>query len=150
MHLRGPSGAYTPDSDADWHLFVGDEAAIPAIGVALERLDPGAQAVAFIEIADSLEEVLFLTAADLELHWLHRNGEEPGTTNLLDDAVRAFAWRPGRVHAFVHGEAGLLKTVRPYILNDRAVPREDVSVSGYWRRGNTEESFRAWKKQHKD
>ena len=37
-YLMGPSGAYSPDPAADWHLFAGDEAAIPAISVALEAL----------------------------------------------------------------------------------------------------------------
>ena len=150
MHLRGPSGAYAPDPDADWHLFVGDEAAIPAIGAALERLNDGAKAVAFIEIADESERQDFATTADLDLNWLQRGDAEPGSTALLDEAVRAFDWLPGRVHAFIHGESALLKSVRPYVLNDRGVPRADVSVSGYWRRGNSEESFRAWKSQQSD
>lgn len=150
MHLRGPSGAYAPDPEADWHLFVGDEAAIPAISAAVERLDAGARAVAFIEIDDEGEQQALATKADLDLTWLHRGTAEPGSTALLDEAVRAFAWLPGRVHAFIHGESSLLKSVRPHVLNDRAAPREDVSVSGYWRRGNSEESFRVWKSQQTD
>lgn len=150
MHLRGPSGAYSPDPTADWHLFVGDEAAVPAIGAALERLEPGAKAVAFIEVADASEELPMPTKADLDLHWLHRGDADPGSTELLDEAVRGFDWLPGRVHAFIHGETALLKSVRPYVRDDRAVPRADVSVSGYWRRGDTEESFRVWKSQHRD
>ena len=150
MHLRGPSGAYAPDPAADWHLFVGDEAAIPAIGAALERLDSGAKAVAFIEIGDETEQQSFATTADLDLNWLHRRDAEPGSTELLDEAVRAFDWPPGRVQVFLHGESALLKSVRPYVLNERGVPRADVSVSGYWRRGNSEESFRVWKSQQTD
>lgn len=150
LHLRGPSGAYAPDPEADWHLFVGDEAAIPAIGAAVERLGAGAKAVAFIEIADESEQQVLPTKADLDLTWLHRGDAEPGSTELLDQAVRAFDWLPGRVHAFIHGESSLLKSVRPYVLKDRAVPRADVSVSGYWRRGNSEESFRVWKSQQAD
>ena len=150
MHLRGPSGAYAPDPAADWHLFVGDEAAIPAIGAALERLDSDAKAIAFIEIAGEAERHSFATTADLDLNWLHRGDAEPGSTALLDEAVRAFDWLPGRVQAFIHGESSLLKSVRPYVLNDRGVPRADVSVSGYWRCGNSEESFRVWKSQQTD
>ncbi len=40
--VRGPSGAYAPDPTADWHLFAGDEAAIPAIRQSLARR-PGAR-----------------------------------------------------------------------------------------------------------
>ncbi len=147
LHVRGPSGAYAPDPSADWHLFVGDEAALPAISSALETLDAGTRAVAFLEVDGPDCELPLTTAADLEVHWLHRGDAGPGTTTLLDDAVRAWSWLPGRAHAFVHGESALLKSVRPYVLNEREVPRADASISGYWRRGTTEEGFRAWKSE---
>lgn len=147
IHLRGPNGGYVPDPDADWYLFVGDEAGLPAISASLEALPAGARAVAFIEIHGPGDEIELLTAADLDLHWLHRGDAAPGTTTLLDDAVRAFDWLPGRAQAFVHGESALLKSVRPYVVNDRAVARADVSVSAYWRRGATEEGFRVWKSE---
>ena len=67
----------------------------------------------------------------------------------MDDAVRAWPWPEGRVQAFVHGESALLKTVRPYLLDGR-VDRADISVSAYWRSGETEEGFRAWKREQQD
>ncbi len=36
--VSGPGGGYAPDPTADWHLFVGDESAIPAIAASLEAL----------------------------------------------------------------------------------------------------------------
>jgi NADPH-dependent ferric siderophore reductase len=150
IHLRGPNGGYAPDPTADWHLFVGDEAGLPAIAASIAALDDEASAVAFIEIDGSADEVDLRGPRGLELHWLHRGEAERGTTTLLDDAVRAMPWRDGRVQAFVHGESALLKSVRPYLLGERGVARADVSVSAYWRRGTTEEGFRAWKSQQTD
>ncbi len=147
IHLRGPNGAYRPLPDADWHLFVGDEAGLPAIAAGIEALPPGARAVAFIEVDGPADEIAFVTRGDVELHWLHRGAAPRGSTTLLDDAVRAWSWWPGRAQAFVHGESALLKSVRPYVLGDRGVARADVSVSAYWRRGETEEGFRVWKSQ---
>jgi NADPH-dependent ferric siderophore reductase len=147
IHVRGPSGGYVPDPSADWHLFVGDEAGLPAITASIEALPAGARAVAFVEIGGPADEIAIATVADLELHWLHRGDAEPGTTTLLDAAVRAHAWPAGRVQAFVHGESALLKSVRPYVMVDRGVAKQDVSVSAYWRRGSTEEGFRVWKSQ---
>ncbi|MEV7395877.1 siderophore-interacting protein [Aeromicrobium sp. NPDC092404] len=150
VHVRGPSGAYRPDPTADWHLFVGDEAGLPAISAALEALPAGTAAVAFVEVGGADDEIALATVAELEMHWLHRGDRAPGTTTLLDDAVRAWSWRPGRAQAFIHGESALLKSVRPYVLDDRGVARADVSVSAYWRRGATEEGFREWKSAQKD
>lgn len=150
IHLRGPNGGYAPDPSADWHLFVGDESSIPAISASLEALDAGARAIAFIEVYGPDDEIAMPTKADLELHWLHRGDAVAGTTTLLDEAVRAWTWPAGRSHAFVHGESALLKSVRPFVLNEQGVARADVSVSAYWRRGATEEGFRVWKSQQSD
>ena len=35
--------------------------------------------------------------------------------------------------------------VRPYLLGERGLDRDQVSISGYWRRGRSEEGFRQWK-----
>lgn len=145
VHFRGPGGAYRPDPEADHQLLVGDEAALPAILACLEALEPGQKATAFVEVDGPADEQPVVTAGDVEVFWLHRAPAHAGTTNLLDEAVRAWPWPGGRVQIFVHGESGLLKTVRPYLVKERGVERRDVSVSAYWRRGETEEGFRAWK-----
>lgn len=149
LRFRGPGGAFRPDPEVDHHLFVGDESALPAIAASLEALPHGSTATAFLEVDGPEHRIDLPTAADVTLHWLYREGAEPGSTTLLDDAVRAWPWPPGRVQAFVHGESTLLKTVRPYLMDGR-VDRKDISVSAYWRRGETEEGFRAWKKQQAD
>jgi len=147
IHVRGPNGGYAPDPAADHHLFVGDEAALPAISASIEAMPAGATATAFVEVDGPADEVRLDTRADVTVHWLHRGGAARGSTTLLDDAVRSWNWPAGRVQAFVHGESALLKSVRPYVLTDRGVDRRDVSVSAYWRRGETEEGFRVWKSQ---
>nr|WP_255668852.1 siderophore-interacting protein [Aeromicrobium duanguangcaii] len=149
LRFRGPGGAYRPDPTADHHLFIGDESALPAIGASVAVLEPGAAATAFIEVDGPEHEIDLPTAGDLTIHWLHRDGDAPGSTRLLDEAVRAWEFPQGRVQAFVHGESALLKSVRPYLLDGR-VDRKDISVSAYWRCGETEEGFRAWKKQQQD
>ncbi len=75
---------------------------------------------------------------------MHRDG---GTgAGLLTAAVRSVDWPEGRVHAFVHGEAEeVMRGVRPYLRAERGLAREQLSVSGYWRRGRSEDGFRQWK-----
>lgn len=43
INVRGPGGAYAPDATADWHLFAGDEAAVPAIRQSLAALPDDAE-----------------------------------------------------------------------------------------------------------
>lgn len=134
---NGPGGAYAPDPTADWHLLIGDESALPAITAALEALPAGATARVFALVDSPDDHVALPGNADVQ--WIHR----PDT---LLPHVEAMDWPIGRVHAFVHGEAGeVMRQLRPHLLRDRGVPKSDLSISGYWRRGRTEEGFREWK-----
>jgi NADPH-dependent ferric siderophore reductase len=140
LRLLGPGGAYAPDPTADWHLMVGDESALPAISAACERVPAGVPVVAVLEVADAAEEQSFVSPGDLDVTWLHR---DPFVPDRLVAAVAALEFPPGRVHAFVHGEAGAVRDVRRHLVGERGVPREDLSVSGYWRRGRDEDGWQA-------
>jgi NADPH-dependent ferric siderophore reductase len=145
LQLMGPGGAYAPDPDADWHLFVGDESALPAIGAACERLPGGHRAIAVLEVGDAAEHQPL--AGGVDVTWLHR---DPARPDQLVEAVRGTAFPPGRVDAFVHGEAGFVRDVRRHLLGERGVPRAALSVSGYWRRGRDEDGWREDKRTERE
>ncbi|MFF4406986.1 siderophore-interacting protein [Streptomyces sp. NPDC001404] len=141
----GPGGAYAPDPAADWHLLVGDESALPAVAAALERMPEGAVVHAFVEVADERERQELQLPAGVEVSWLHRDGAPVGKA--LVEAVRSLDFPPGDVHAFVHGEAGFVKELRRHLRMERGVPRERLSISGYWRRGHDEDGWQASKRE---
>jgi NADPH-dependent ferric siderophore reductase len=133
--LLGPGGAYTPDPGADWHLMAGDSSVIPAIAASLERIPAGVPVHVLVEVAGPEEEQPLDTPGDLHLRWLHGEDE-------LADAVAALDFPAGDVHAFVHGEASTVRAIRRHLLVDRALPRDALSISGYWKRTRTEEGWR--------
>lgn len=141
--IRGPGGAYAPDPAADWHVLVGDESAIPAIGSALEALRPGVPAHVFLQVADEAETQKLAGPGDVEITWLYRKDDPVGTG--LVEAVRAFPFPAGRGQFFVHGEAGFVTDLRRHLTGERAVAKEALSVSGYWRRGKNEDGWQAEK-----
>ncbi|QBR94434.1 siderophore-interacting protein [Nocardioides euryhalodurans] len=143
--FEGPSGGYRPDPGADWHLLVGDESALPAIAASLESLPDGAPAVVRMVCDGPDHEVPLPPHAALDVVWLHRRGA-PDDRDLLAAAVRSLAFPPGRVHAFVHGEAEEIREVRRHLLADRGLSRQDMSCSPYWRRTMTDEAWRAVKR----
>ncbi|SFW74181.1 siderophore-interacting protein [Amycolatopsis australiensis] len=135
--LSGPGGAYAPGAEADWHLLAGDESALPAIAASLEALPAGVPAHAVILVENAAEEQPLVTKADAQITWLHRaSGDDVAA------AVRALPWRDGVVQAFVHGEAGFVRDLRRYLLDERGVRRELLSISGYWRLGKNDEAWR--------
>ncbi|MCW2943895.1 MAG: iron transport/utilization related protein [Actinoallomurus sp.] len=139
----GPGGAYAPSAEADWHLFVGDESALPAIAASLEALPAGAPARVFVEVAGPGEEQDLVTPGDAKIGWLHRGDAPVG--DALVAAVHELEFPPGDVHAFVHGEAGFVRRLRRYLRVERRVPMERLSISGYWRLGADDEGWRAAK-----
>ncbi len=145
--LMGIGGAYAPDPDADWHLLAGDDAAIPAIASALEAMPAHAQGVALIEVDGDADHLPLTAPEGIEIRWLHRDGAEPGTTTLLADAVRTLAWRDGRVQVFAHGERGAMKSLRPYLTDERGLDRAQLSLSAYWAYGRIEDTFQAEKRE---
>ncbi|MFI7292466.1 siderophore-interacting protein [Streptomyces sp. NPDC050121] len=143
VRFMGPGGAYAPDAAADWHLLAGDESALPAVAAALESLSAGALAHAFIEVAGPEEEQKI--DSDVEVVWLHR-GDRPVGERLVE-AVRALEFPEGRMHAFVHGEAAFVKDLRKLLRVELQIPREDLSISGYWRLGHDEDGWQASKRE---
>ena len=135
LELRGPGGAYTPDPDADWHLMIGDSAVIPAIAASLARIPAGVPVHVLVSVDGPEEEQPLSTPGDLHLRWL------PGDAALVA-AVADLDFPPGRVHAFVHGEASAVREIRRHLLVDRDLPRGALSISGYWKRSRTEEGWR--------
>jgi NADPH-dependent ferric siderophore reductase len=155
VYLMGPNGAYAPDPAADWHLLAGDESALPAISAALEALPADAVGKAFIEVAGPDDEFTLTAPEGVQLNWLHRGGradlvgqDRAGDNAPLVEAVTTTLWLPGQVQVFIHGEAqAVMHNLRPYIRKERGVEAKWASISGYWRRGRTEETFRQWKKE---
>lgn len=155
-YLMGPSGAYAPDPAADWYLFAGDESAIPAISAALEALPDDAVGQVYIEVSGIDDEIELTRPEGVEVSWIVRGGradlvpeDQAGDHAPLIDAVKGAPWLPGQVQVFIHGEAQtVMHNLRPYIRRERGVePKWASSISGYWRRGRTEETFRQWKAQ---
>jgi len=141
----GPGGGYTPDLTADHHLLAGDASALPAVAVALERLGPAASGYAVLEVADRAEEQTLRVPDGIALRWVHTGDAAPGAR--LVAAVRALPWPTGRVHAFVHGEAGSVRELRRYLRVERGLGTADLSISGYWRLGADDEGWRAAKRE---
>ena len=162
--LAGLGGAYSPNPAADWHLLVGDESALPAIASALEHLaaaDPSAVGFALLEAGSRADVVEVVAPVGIEVRWVLRDTGVPadagaaadrdgtlagGVASPLAAAAASIEWKAGRVHVFAHGERGEMKALRT-LFTDRGVPREDLSLSGYWALGRTEDRFQAEKRE---
>ncbi|MGK5678359.1 siderophore-interacting protein [Actinoplanes sp. URMC 104] len=145
FRFMGPGGAYAPSPDAAWHLLAGDESALPAIAAALEGMPAGRPVRAFLEVESADEEQKLEYPADAEVTWLHRGTRPVGEA--LIEAVRGYEFPAGPVHAFVHGEASFVKDLRRYLKVELGIPMDQLSISGYWRRGLNEDGWQSSKRE---
>jgi len=145
LTLSGAGGAYVPDPGSDWHLLAGDESALPAICSALDALPRGARGIAYLETCDPGEYLDATLPDGMELIWLHR--PQPGSQpRMLADALQDGPWLPGRADVFAHGERESIKAVRA-ALKGRLRDGDQLSLSGYWASGRTEDVFQAEKRE---
>lgn len=147
LDLTGPGGGYRPDPQADWHLFAGDLSAVPAISAALEELgalDPDAAGVAFIEVESESAIPPLDAPPGVAVHWVVDPDYRAET---LATRVRELDWPAGQVQVFAHGERESMKELRRLLNGEREVPRAQMSLSGYWARGRSEDRFQVEKRE---
>jgi NADPH-dependent ferric siderophore reductase len=121
--FAGPRGRLEPAA-ADWHLFVGDESALPAFAELAATL-PSVRAL--VEVADAAEQQPL--AADTA--WLHRDGRPAGTADLLRQELERFRPPAGRGAGYLLGETRAMIALRPLVESLCAT----VYVKGYWNVG---------------
>ena len=102
----GPRGKITVDPDADWHLFAGDDSALPAsLAMAASVLEAegsdSGRAIVVLEVDGPDDEQRDETSdgQEVPVRWLHRAGGDP--------ASGATGRRPGRPAAPVRGRSCL-------------------------------------------
>src|ERR1700733_4727778 len=141
LTMSGAGGAYRPDPGSDWHLLAGDESALPAICSALEALPVDARGIAYLETSDPGEYLDAKAPGGMEVVWLDR--PQPGRQ---PRPLPAAPWLTGRADVFAHGERESMKAVRA-ALKTRLGDGDQLSLSGYWASGRTEDVFQSEKRQ---
>jgi len=135
----GPRGKIFLAQAADWHLFIGDESAVPAYLTMAGALPAGARALVVLEVPGPAGEQDLVTAADADVTWLHRDGRPAGDPAALVAAAAAVALPPGRGHAYLAGEATVVLRLRE-TLAARGLAPEQISPKAYWGRGRANAS----------
>lgn len=145
LQFRGPAGGYSPHEDADAHLLVGDESALPAIAACAEAVPEGRPVTVVAQVEDAAGEIELTSPGDLEVRWVHRAGGGDARDDRLAEEVARLPRPHGVVSAFVHGEAEEIRGVRRVLLTESIVDLDHLSFSPYWRRGYDDEQWRAVK-----
>jgi NADPH-dependent ferric siderophore reductase len=124
-------------TDADWHLFVGDESALPAIAELVEALPREQAAIAMLEVGVATDELTLCRphGGELETHWIHREGAaQPGQPDLLSTGLAGLPPRPGPGHGYLLGESRAMVALRPRV-REHGLEDAAMYLKGYWNLG---------------
>jgi NADPH-dependent ferric siderophore reductase len=127
--IGGPRGSMIIPPDVDWYLLAGDASALPAMRRRLEELPAGVRTIV-VAAVDEQDRVPFAGAAAAEVHWVE-------DADALAGAVRALDLPPGEGFAWAAGEAAAMRALRHVLVAEKALPKEALRVSAYWKRGVT-------------
>jgi NADPH-dependent ferric siderophore reductase len=125
--IGGPRGSMIVPPDFDWHLLVADATGLPAIRRRLEELPAGTRAMVVALVAPG-DRILPATQAQLDVHWAD-------DADALVAAVRALTLPAGEGYAWGGGEAAMMKRVRDVLVDEKALPKEAMRMSAYWKQG---------------
>ncbi len=139
--LWGPRTSWNPPAATDRYLLVagrdrpardGGDHRVAARG----HPNPGRGRIAVGRRRQELPE-----RDGVQVVWCDRNGAEPGTTSLLEDAVRALPWSDdGSLYVWGGGESHAMTAVRRYVRRERGLDRDAVDLVPYWRHSSTTDS----------
>ena len=129
--ISGPGRGYAVDAGAGSFLLAGDETAVPAISQLLEVLPADRPVQVHIEVThpDARLKLPGHPRADVAWYDLSPDGR-PG--DALVPAIRAADLDPD-VRVWVAGEAAAMHRTRRHLFEDRQLPRDQVTVRGYWK-----------------
>jgi NADPH-dependent ferric siderophore reductase len=132
LGIGGPRGSRLVPEGIRRLLVVADETALPATSRWLALLPQEVSVTALLDVADDTVTSYFEDAdARFDPEWLLRD-EGPGQ---LDEALRSLGPIDGDTFVFLAGEATTLAPLRRYLRHELGLPAEQVSASGYWKRG---------------
>ena len=139
LGIGGPRGSFVIPTGFDWHLLIGDETALPAIGRRLEELPQGTQAIAILKTSGVASRLEFETRCDARIEWLvdepvSGDADPAQGTEALERAVRSLALPKGEGYVWAAGEYTAIQRVREYLVKERGLDKGRIRAASYWRK----------------
>jgi NADPH-dependent ferric siderophore reductase len=132
LGVGGPRGSRLAPTGIGRLLVIADETALPATRRWLGLVPASVPVTALFDVADESVTPYFEGAdARVDAEWLFRE-DGPGQ---LEESLRSLGRIDDETFVFLAGEATALIPLRRYLRRELGLPAEQVSASGYWKRG---------------
>ncbi len=137
MDAIGPRGKVVLDETAAWHLFIGDETALPGMSIMAESLPAAVPGVMVVELPQHVRghDPELATDQTVDIKWIERGDAEPGGAARLVTAAEQVTFPSGQGRAYVAGEMKMVRAVTTALVA-RGFDRSAIDAKAYWRRGD--------------
>ncbi|MGD8110660.1 siderophore-interacting protein [Vibrio sp. TRT 17S01] len=136
--IRGPGSIQEMNDSADWYFMVADMTALPALSAKIARLPKNAQGYAVIQIESAEDKQLLQAPEGMTIYWV---------TSDLVDRVQSLEWKAGQAAVWCACEFDSMRALRQYFRNEKAVERDMIYISSYWKKGVSEDGHKVIKHQ---
>lgn len=133
LGVAGPRGSKLAPTDVEHAVLIADETALPAFTRWLDLLPTRLKVTSIVQLNDEDSEGYITDdhRVRTSIEMLYR---EDGPGQLLE-AVRSLGPIGTDTYVWAAGEASELVPVRRYLRHELDLPKDQVDVEGYWKRG---------------
>ncbi len=140
IYIAGPGANPDIKTDVDWFFMAADMTALPALSAQILSLPEEAKGYAVIKVISKSDIQPIKVPNNLQVIWLTEQES-------LAQKVRGLTWLEGEVSVWVACEFDSMRSLRAYFRNDKAVERDNIYISSYWKQGVSEDGHKTIKQK---
>ncbi len=131
--MWGPRVGFEPPDGTRQYVLLADETALAAVAAVLDELPADVAVTTIAEVNSTADHVPLRQEPGWNLHWVYRNGAEPGTSDAM---LQTLPVPPTEgLYVFGAAEASQIGSVRSHVRQAWSPDRGSIHLTGYWRRG---------------
>lgn len=142
ISIAGPGEIKPINLNVDWYFLVADMTALPALAAQLKKLPQAATGYAVVEINHTDDKQTLIKPDGIEVVWVIANS----TDTDLASQVQSLNWLSGVVSVWCACEFSTMRALRQYFRNEKAVDKDNLYISSYWKSGCTEDGHKIAKR----
>lgn len=138
ISIAGPGEIKPLNLHLDWYFLVADMTALPALAAQLTKLPATAKGYAVIEINHADDKQTLIKPDGIALVWVIAHSAEANLTS----QVQGLTWLSGEAAVWCACEFSTMRALRVYFRNEKAVDKDNLYISSYWKSGCTEDGHK--------
>ncbi len=140
INVAGPGNSSYLNTDADWYFMVADMTSLPALSAKLRTLDARSKGYAVIKIIEQADIQHIAIPSNMQVIWTTDD-------NSLLSHVTSLPWLDGDISVWVACEFDMMRAMRNYFRSDKNVPKDNIYISSYWKKGVSEDGHKIIKRE---